>query len=344
MDITSVIGLSKNAGKTTLLNKLIEGISDSSQSIGLASIGVDGERKDAWTDETKPDIFVPEGTIVATTSIGLKAGTADWKILERLNISSSAGEVYLAQANQAGSVMLIGTSMLDHISKVKIAFKKYDIDHFLIDGAYDRLSSANPSFADQIYIVIGASLHHDEASFYKAIKERLYPFFIPTIENDEILNEAKRFDPNTNLLIKKSKQWEQLPRNQLFLDESILTGEIDWMFLPGVLTENMFLKMLKQKKTWNLVLQHGLKSFVPSSLIQLWEKRGGTIRVLYPMNIVGVAYNPYSPLGFSFSANRLKNNLVEMLHSYTDKQIRVFDVWRDKYDNSNVEVRNKDEY
>ena len=45
-NITSIIGLSKNAGKTTLLNRLIKGFENKIDRLGIASIGIDGEKVD----------------------------------------------------------------------------------------------------------------------------------------------------------------------------------------------------------------------------------------------------------------------------------------------------------
>lgn len=62
----SIIGMCKNAGKTTVLNKLIAELNESSVRLGLTSIGRDGESTDLVTRTAKPGIYVYEGTLVAT--------------------------------------------------------------------------------------------------------------------------------------------------------------------------------------------------------------------------------------------------------------------------------------
>ena len=62
----SIIGMCKNAGKTTVLNKLIAELNESSVCLGLTSIGRDGESTDLVTRTAKPGIYVYEGTLVAT--------------------------------------------------------------------------------------------------------------------------------------------------------------------------------------------------------------------------------------------------------------------------------------
>ncbi|MCT8138069.1 hypothetical protein H1D32_10045 [Anaerobacillus sp. CMMVII] len=271
---TSVIGLSKNAGKTTLLNHLINVHTNIHQKkIGLTSIGVDGEKRDVWTGHEKPEIFIPEGTIVATTNEGLKSGSAKWRILEGLHLSTSAGKIYVAEAVSSGSVKIIGIPIVDNLLDVIKAFKSYHVNEILIDGAYDRLSSANPYLTNQTYLTIGASLSQQEATFWSLVYERLYPFFYPTIENKEI-NDALMKN-NEIILIKRKNTWIEYPSVFLHTFDEHYSDEIDWMIIPGILTEQMLTRLLKYKKAWNIVLQHGLKSFVSSSTVRRWTQRGG---------------------------------------------------------------------
>ena len=61
----SIVGMCKNAGKTTMLNWMLH--HDRLQgTLGLTSIGRDGESTDVVTGTEKPGIFVREGTLIAT--------------------------------------------------------------------------------------------------------------------------------------------------------------------------------------------------------------------------------------------------------------------------------------
>ena len=63
----SIVGMCKNAGKTTMLNWLLTG-GHLRGTLGLTSIGRDGESTDVVTGTEKPGIFVKEGTLIATAS------------------------------------------------------------------------------------------------------------------------------------------------------------------------------------------------------------------------------------------------------------------------------------
>ena len=60
----TIIGLCKNAGKTTAMCRLIEELSG--EVLAMTSVGRDGERTDVVTGTEKPEIWVPEGTLFAT--------------------------------------------------------------------------------------------------------------------------------------------------------------------------------------------------------------------------------------------------------------------------------------
>ena len=64
----SIVGMCKNAGKTTVLNWFLSH-SPEDHVLGLTSIGRDGESTDVVTGTEKPSIFVPAGTLIATARI-----------------------------------------------------------------------------------------------------------------------------------------------------------------------------------------------------------------------------------------------------------------------------------
>ena len=59
----SIVGMAKNAGKTTALNYLIEEAEDESIRLGITSTGRDGETTDLVTNTDKPRVYLYENTI-----------------------------------------------------------------------------------------------------------------------------------------------------------------------------------------------------------------------------------------------------------------------------------------
>lgn len=67
-DSVSLIGMCKNAGKTTTLNQLIAELKRNGVSFGATSVGRDGESTDLVTNTVKPGILFYKGTIVGNGS------------------------------------------------------------------------------------------------------------------------------------------------------------------------------------------------------------------------------------------------------------------------------------
>ena len=106
----SIVGMCKNAGKTTMLNWLLTG-GHLRGTLGLTSIGRDGESTDVVTGTEKPGIFVREGTLIATAKDMLRLGDVTKEILMTTGIPTPLGEVVILRARSAGYVQLAGPSI-----------------------------------------------------------------------------------------------------------------------------------------------------------------------------------------------------------------------------------------
>ena len=105
----SIVGMCKNAGKTTVLNRLLS--ESHGRVLGLTSIGRDGESTDVVTGTEKPGIFIPEGTLFATAKDMLSLCDVTQEIVYTTGIPTPLGEVVLVRARSAGSVQLAGPSI-----------------------------------------------------------------------------------------------------------------------------------------------------------------------------------------------------------------------------------------
>ena len=63
----SIVGLEKNTGKTVCLNYILHRLNDLGASVGVTSIGVDGEQVDSVFATAKPEITLYEGTRFITS-------------------------------------------------------------------------------------------------------------------------------------------------------------------------------------------------------------------------------------------------------------------------------------
>lgn len=61
-----IAGMSKNAGKTTVLNAFLDAFHAHGVGVAVTSIGRDGESNDVVFDVAKPEVFLKKGDIAAT--------------------------------------------------------------------------------------------------------------------------------------------------------------------------------------------------------------------------------------------------------------------------------------
>ena len=105
----SFIGMSKNAGKTTTLNYFIDK-TRGKYTLGLSSIGRDGETVDRVTQTEKPRVYIYAGTIVATSANCYKLSDATLEIIHVTNINTPLGRIIIARAVTDGYVEIAGPS------------------------------------------------------------------------------------------------------------------------------------------------------------------------------------------------------------------------------------------
>ena len=114
----SIVGMCKNAGKTTMLNWLLAH-TGRQQVLGLTSIGRDGESTDVVTGTEKPSIFVPAGTLIATAKDMLRLGDVTQEILVTTGIPTP---LIIMRARSDGYVQLAGPSITAQLKEVSKTF------------------------------------------------------------------------------------------------------------------------------------------------------------------------------------------------------------------------------
>lgn len=134
----SMIGMCKNAGKTTAFNQLIKELNDKNEVFAVTSIGRDGESSDLVTGTKKPGIYVHKGTLIATTAGLLKWCDITKEILATTNMSTPMGDVVVLRALSDGNIQLAGPSMNDQLIEISKIFNDFGAQRVLIDGAISR--------------------------------------------------------------------------------------------------------------------------------------------------------------------------------------------------------------
>lgn len=157
----SIIGMSKNAGKTTVLGRLLSLLERDARVLALTSIGRDGETVDIVTGTEKPGIWVQAGTLIATAADMLRYCDVTREILHTTGVHTPLGEVIIFRALSDGQVQLAGPSMNEQLTQLAETLCGLGAEIVLIDGAISRKSLAAPAVSEATILCAGASYHPD---------------------------------------------------------------------------------------------------------------------------------------------------------------------------------------
>lgn len=304
----SIIGMQKNAGKTTCLNSILEHNSD--KRIGLTSIGRDGEKDDSVYKVSKPSIYVNKGTLVATTDDCLKNSTAEYSVLHKTNINTPLGFVYIVEITTAGFIDLAGPSFNKQINEVKEYM--HDVDLFIVDGAFSRKQMAANERLEATILVTGASYSKD---IDEVVRETVVTYELLNLPES---NVDKLFFGNAVTLI--GDKIKTLNLDTSLGSAEMIVNEIEDdctdIVLSGALTEELVEALKQQRhriKNITIHIKDGTKAFLRYDYYQYLKKMNIELRVLHSINLISLVYNPYSPLGYEFDDEEFRMKLAEYI-------------------------------
>ena len=281
----SIVGMCKNAGKTTMLNWLLAH-SGRGRVLGLTSIGRDGESTDVVTGTEKPSIFVPAGTLIATAKDMLWLGDVTKEILVSTGIPTPLGEVIIMRARSDGYVQLAGPSITTQLKSVSQTFFDLGAEQSIIDGALGRKSLGARQVAEGIVLCTGASYH---LRMEKVIADTVSIYRIMNLPKAQTVPAA----PEGTL--------EQCLKEQ---GEALVTGALtDSMVLPllraGVLRKN------------RLVVADPSKVLLSPDTLDKMQLREVRLETAEAARTLCITVNPVSAYGWKFDKDEFRARLQE---------------------------------
>ena len=303
----SIIGMCKNAGKTTVLNRMIRELSGSGRVLGLTSIGRDGESKDLVTGTGKPEIHVWEGTLVATAAeLVLSRCDVTREILGATGISTPMGDVVLLRARSDGFIQLAGPSMTGQLADLREEFFRLGADMVIVDGALGRKTLCSRKVTEATVLCTGASYHKDIGT---VVEETAYVCSILTLPETAApglrpaVEEMK--DPRGTLLA-RGGAWAE-PEGVLLRD-ALKDGTVETVFLGGALSDALLQPLLMSGAKLDgvtFVVRDSSKILLKRENYEKLLRRGTSLEVLDGIRLAAVAVNPFSAYGYHFSKEEL---------------------------------------
>lgn len=309
----SIAGLEKNTGKTTTLNFIMNIMKH--KKIGVTSIGHDGESKDIVTSTYKPRIYIKAGTIIATSKSALLKSDATLKILEVLNISTPLGDIIIAESITSGFAEISGPSTKKQVKAVLGKLKTYGAELSIVDGALSRKSFISKAIADGVILCTGAAFSENIYHIAEDTISTVELLSIPTV-NSSILNLYNKVMKSTRIsfiyndTIKQSKLKTSIAAHKEVI--SNYSDNLRYVFIKGILTDKFMLEILNSNfdvKRVSFVVEDGTKIFMKTSTYHRLKVKGGIIKAIDKINLLGISINPVSPKGITLNYKDIYNAL-----------------------------------
>ena len=323
----SIVGMAKNAGKTTALNYLIEEAIDEGIVLGVTSTGRDGESQDLVTGTEKPRVYLEEDMLVAVPTLLYDLADAGLEVIKKTKYSTAIVELLICRVKDAGYVQVAGPVIIAEQKLLCQDMMQLGCSLILIDGAIDRKSIASPETSDAIILSTGAVLSRKMNKVVEETAHVVNLYRTPELEEGIIRDviTQNNFDDKI-MLVNGDGKIRKLNLITGLGAAKEINGAIDedtrYIYIPGAFTNSVISDIsLKNLKQVQFVLKDPTKIFVNAMDWGLFRKKGFRVSVLKNIEIAAITVNPWAPAGYTFDNRFL---LEEMQKAIPD--IPIIDV------------------
>ncbi len=296
----TVIGLCKNAGKTTALCRLIAELAD--ERLAVTSVGRDGERTDVVTGTEKPEIWVRQGTLFATAKGLLPLCDVTMEVVGVTDVQTPLGQVAVLRALSDGYVQLAGPSAVGQLAPLMYTFRELGARRILIDGAAGRKSLAAAGENSCAILCVGASM---DGGVEHIAAETAHVCALFEAEPISLEHQDARFAlfglDGEPLPLETGADgqplWGKLPREDCVL------------WVSGGVTTPMIRALAQRGAPITLVAPDATHFLFDRAAAQLFARHGGKLRVERELKIAAVCANPWSAYGTHLDRNELLSAL-----------------------------------
>ncbi len=315
----SIVGMAKNAGKTTALNYLIEEAMDDGIALGITSTGRDGEMEDLVTGTEKPRVYLDEGALVAVPAQLYELADAGLEVLKKTPYSTAIGTLLICRVMDAGYVQVAGPVINAEQKKLCDEMLELGCELVLIDGAIDRKSIASPETSDAIILATGAVISRKLDKVVEETAHVVNLYKTAELEDGIYRNAIEKNNFDNKLMtvsedgsVKKLDLLTGLGQSRK-IDHAI-EPDTRYVYVPGAFTNSVVNEInLKKLKQVEFVFKDPTKIFVNPMDWKNLRKRGFTCSVLKNIEIAAITVNPWAPAGYTFDNRVLLKEMQEAI-------------------------------
>ena len=300
----AMLGLCKNAGKTTAMNRMIRELAEAGRPrVAMTSIGRDGESRDLVTGTEKPPIWIYEGMLAATATQLLPVCDASRELLELTGLHTSLGEVAVFRARSDGFVQLAGPAMVEQLGLLRRKRNEYGAECVLIDGALSRRSPAAAAADGVCILSAGASLDRD---LERVVAETAYAARLLCLPKEAAPGAAK--DRLTLFLEHEAPEGRGFSDFPALIDALRRARRPGTVLLTGGFSEAQARALLQSGAAGEglrLLTEDGSRLLLRRETFEALKRRGLRFAVLRGARLAAVTVNPVSAGGWRFDADEL---------------------------------------
>jgi hypothetical protein len=344
----ALVGLAKNTGKTVALAALLGELSRAGRTVGVTSVGRDGEEHDVIDFRIeKPPVRLEAGALVATTDGLLRSSGVPHELLERTAIRTPLGEVLIARLKGAGTIEVAGPSAAADARRVADAMLAHGAQQVLIDGAIDRRAASSPEVVDGLVMSTGAILSEDLDEVVQRTADavdlvRLGGLDTSSPEGKLVRERALDLQPGAAVMLDDEEGLtpHALPARFVLTAEPPAIADFlrrgsapRWLLISGALPEAFLDGLIplarRRKEPLKVLASDPTRVFVSKRSPSYYLTAGIELRVLKPIELLALTVNPVAPQSHSFDSARMRSLLGEVVHG-----VPIFDVMHPSYTGS----------
>jgi len=316
----ALVGLAKNTGKTQTLGAILAEHAAAGRSVGVTSIGRDGEDRDVIDARIdKPRIHLQAGSLVASTGALLRASAVAHERLLKTGVRTPLGEVVLARLSEPGTIEVAGPSAAADVRAVSEAMMRFGAEQVLIDGAIDRRAASSPDVADGLVMATGAVLGADIATVVASTLDAVDLVRLPTASSTQgrggppqdrdgdadadADGDGERVALERRLVLTADPaQTAALLRDHPRAHTLLADGALGERFLEALLVA----RRERAGRELRIVVGDPTKVFLSRRGPGWYRRQGLAIEVLRGISLEAITVNPVAPQSHRFDSQELR--------------------------------------
>lgn len=315
----ALVGLAKNSGKTVALGAILSELEERGETIGVTSIGRDGEATDAIDDAiAKPPIRLPAMALVATTEPLLERSGVRAEVPVRTEHRTPLGRVVVARLLERGTVEVAGPVAAQDVGEVVETMRRLGAGRVMVDGSIDRRAGASPRLADGVVMSTGAVLSADLDQLVRRTKAAVELLTLAAVADEGLRERAELLGGSALLLDEGSVPLDSsLVHDRVEGIVPLLRGRSDVraVVVRGALCEPLLDAVARGRRGAPLpvVADDATRVFLGRGTCARYRSRGVLLAVLHAIPLLAVTTNPVAPLRHRFDAEELRARIAAEL-------------------------------